>query len=1200
MTDPRIRYDVLANAQGADDVRRLATELEKLDDSFDPAVQARAGELAEELRQLGNQQTALSDFERALVDANEAGRKLEQSSEALRKLQQALQGVAEPTRKQAGEMQRLADQERRAREAFGSTTAALSAARTGLERLGVSSADLAGANANLEASLGRVRSEVSQIGQQGQAVQAYAALANATDKARSAFQAADEAVDAYKRGLAEVDQPTALQATRLKALTEAARQAQLAYQGTAQQQAQAGTALRAAGVDVDRLAQAQGRLIPAQREVSKATDTATQAQKRNASSLKDLGAESQTATAKLGAMKGELLAAGAALAGAQVVLGGAAKSAGEFGTAMAEVATLLDDNADIDGLSESVRKLTLEYGGQAPAQAKALYQIISAGVSDATQAVALLDAANRLSVGGVTDVRTAADGLTTALNAYGPAAGSAAQVSDALFVAMRAGKTTVGELSSNIGNVAPIAAQAGVGLQELLAAVAALTTGGVGTAQSITQLRGVISSVLKPSAEAAALARDLGLQFDVQALKAQGLAGFLEEVQRRTGGNTETMALLFGQVEALGAVLSLTGNQAGTFTSILDSMSDSVGATEAAFGKLAETPAFAARRLEAALRDLQLSLGLAVTAFSPMIESLTSALNLFNDLPGPIKSTVAGVGALTVAVPLLGLALGRVASALGLVRDLLRGKAAAAASVAAPAAAAAAGTTAMGRAAAGAAPAIAAAGTATGLLARGLGLLKAALPVGLVLTVIELASAFFKVKKEAEEADKAVADMLAAPASSGVRTEVQQTTRALSDASQAARAATREAQAQVKAAREAAKALGVDVAQASAGVSEEFGKQADQLAVLVQNLDALRATGVNTGAVVSDALSRMIASARNETELAALKARIEALGSAGEISKSQVSGLMQSIQDQARKATGSIDEIDRAYKRLGLTTKKELSDIAADTKRAWEVIQRDANSGLSVKQAAFKRYAESAIAANDGVADSTLKAAARSVGLAVEVDKTGRAIVVAMDKASSATDRTRRRFNELGQEIDSTGNAINQLAGRIDGALTRAQDLLGTAARAARNEGINSSNSIDARFNSSSGFLPVTGTGTIFTPPPDNSGDWVWQPMLNRNREGGQWVRSPAAEQRDFRQQQASLGLVQDQYGIWRPGASAVPAPPAPPPAPAPTAATAIAGGSTYTVNVTIGNKQYSIGTTSQSASDKLIDALEAAQAAGG
>ena len=61
MADPKIRYDIEANATGAADVNRLATELEKLDSSIDPAAAARAEELAQKLRLLGQQQAATQE-----------------------------------------------------------------------------------------------------------------------------------------------------------------------------------------------------------------------------------------------------------------------------------------------------------------------------------------------------------------------------------------------------------------------------------------------------------------------------------------------------------------------------------------------------------------------------------------------------------------------------------------------------------------------------------------------------------------------------------------------------------------------------------------------------------------------------------------------------------------------------------------------------------------------------------------------------------------------------------------------------------------------------------------------------------------------------------------------------------------------------------------------------------------------------------
>jgi TP901 family phage tail tape measure protein len=323
----------------------------------------------------------------------------------------------------------------------------------------------------------------------------------------------------------------------------------------------------------------------------------------------------------------------------------------DFDSKIREVSTLLDDTSSLDKLTAKTRELAREYGTAPTEQAQALYNIISAGASDAAEQTALLTTANKLAVGGVTDVNTAADGLTSILNAYGLKAGEAGRISDGLFASMKAGKTTVGELSSGLGQVTPIAAQAGVQFEEVAAATATLTKGGVSTSAAITQLRGIISSVLKPTKEARDLAQELGLQFDVEALKAQGLAGFLEKVREATGGNAEQMAVLFGQVEALGGALALTGTQSEDFRKVLDSVKNSAGETDKAVAKIADGDEASLQRFRASISDLSISLGsLIATGLVPVAEAATSLINVINAAPEPVKNLVGGVAALTAGL----------------------------------------------------------------------------------------------------------------------------------------------------------------------------------------------------------------------------------------------------------------------------------------------------------------------------------------------------------------------------------------------------------------------------------------------------------------------------------------------------------------------------------------------------------------------
>lgn len=926
-----------------------------------------------------------------------------------------------------------------------------------------------------------------------------------------------------------------------------------------------------AAIDTDKLADVQKEAATAAKQLADASKLA-------AGGNKDLALSSEEAKAQLSNMKLELAAAGASLYTIGRAIGAATLEASGFETAIAEIATLSEDTSQIDAQAEAVRRLAREYGGTAQGQAKALYEIISSGAKQGSEAIGILDAANKLAVGGITDVETAAGTLSQVINAYGLAAGDATRVSDALFATVRDGVTTVPELAASIGQVAPIASQAGVGLEQLLAATAALTKGNGNTSQSVTQLRAIITSILSPTAEATRTAGELGIAFDLQSLKAKGLAGFLEDVRKRTGGNQEVMAKLFGSVEALGGVFSLTGTQAGDFSNGLKVQAEAAGLTEAAFRKVAETSGFAGKQFQSALADLRISLGQTVTSLTPLLRLVNDALASFNTLPEGVKTGTVAFAALALAAGPLLAAVTNVTRATRLAATALGVKAGAATAVVAPATAAAGAATALGAASAAAAPGIAGAAGATTLLSRAVTLLKGALGIGLITTVVGLGLEFFRAKKEAEDLEKQVEDTFKSKPDTGAVKNAQDLGQAVQETGTEAERAAKKLDEQAAAARNAAQALGVDLARSAGRVSAEFENKLNRLNEVIAGLGALKTQGVDTGNLVAEALRKMVESARNTQELDALRGKIVQLGTSGEISKGQVEGLMKAVDDEARKATKGLDELGEAYKRLGVTSKAELDKTAADNKRAWELIKADATASVAVKQAAFKRYADSAIAANGGVADSTIKAEAQSLKLAVQADKTGKAIVTGMEQASQATEQTKKKFNELGQEINDAGEAINQLAGGINGARTRTEDLLGTASREARNARVPtgpSAGSFGELLNNtpSGGITRTVDTGQAVNRP--SGGEWTYTltgfSVAGRDAAGnplaGGWVRvsrpsAITAEPFGGMQQLPFGGLVpRGSVGGFSPagappfGTRPAPAPapqPAPQPAPAP------------------------------------------------
>lgn len=163
-----------------------------------------------------------------------------------------------------------------------------------------------------------------------------------------------------------------------------------------------------------------------------------------------------------------------------------AKVFADFDRQMANVSTMLDEpEKHMARFSKSVRDMSVEFGESTDALAGGLYDILSASISP-EKAMNVLTVAVKAAKGGLTDTKTAADAITTVLNAYGLSAEHAGTVSDLLFSVVKRGKTTFAELAPNIGEVASIAASAGVALEEVGATLSVLTRNGVRTTEAVT------------------------------------------------------------------------------------------------------------------------------------------------------------------------------------------------------------------------------------------------------------------------------------------------------------------------------------------------------------------------------------------------------------------------------------------------------------------------------------------------------------------------------------------------------------------------------------------------------------------------------------------------------------------------------------------------------------------------------------------
>jgi TP901 family phage tail tape measure protein len=303
----------------------------------------------------------------------------------------------------------------------------------------------------------------------------------------------------------------------------------------------------------------------------------------------------------------------------------------KFETAMTEVSTLVNDSTiSMEKLAKQARALGAEFGSSPTEQAKGFYMAISAGASTAEEATAIMTEANKLAVGGVTDVATAVDGLTSIVNAYGVEQKDVNKVTDAMFIAMKTGKTTIGELSQSIGRLAPTAKATGLSIDEMLAAVSAITTGGIRTDEAVIALNQALTTfVKKPSKDAVAAAAQLGIELDKSAITG---GKFLQTLQKIEANATDKqIAAMFENVRSFKAILALTANEGSKFSQTLDEMANKAGAADDAVTKMMETLERQFGRVKASLEGLLVSVGM-LDSMVDELKDIADMLEIVNRL----------------------------------------------------------------------------------------------------------------------------------------------------------------------------------------------------------------------------------------------------------------------------------------------------------------------------------------------------------------------------------------------------------------------------------------------------------------------------------------------------------------------------------------------------------------------------------------
>uniref|UniRef100_UPI002DD6B0C9 tape measure protein n=1 Tax=Pseudorhodoferax sp. TaxID=1993553 RepID=UPI002DD6B0C9 len=455
MADPKIRFDVEANATGAAEVDRLAQSFTKLDDAVDPALATRAEAAARALRQIGEQQAAITAFERLSAETEAAAQDVATAGQKLDEFRVKLQAVADPTATQAGRLQKLEEAFRRTQTALESKSAALGEARGRLDQFGIPLDRVTTKQSELRDQLEATRSEVQQLGQVAASARGFEALASQTEDARVAVARTRAELDAYAAKLAGLDEITADQAQALQSLGAAAARAETDFARAGQAQAAAAQQARAAGVETDAITAAQQRARAATLASAEAARSASAAQLTAAQATADATREQSTAIAA-GARSYTALVSATEDARLAVVRSDTALE--QFRARMVGVqAPTAAQAATLEQLAGAARQAQIEFQRAASAQVESSAQMRRAGV-DVDGITAAQQRARAATLGQAEASRIAAQ----AASQQAQAASTGAQTQVAAAQAVRGELTAIGSALRSIQALAGVALGGGL------------------------------------------------------------------------------------------------------------------------------------------------------------------------------------------------------------------------------------------------------------------------------------------------------------------------------------------------------------------------------------------------------------------------------------------------------------------------------------------------------------------------------------------------------------------------------------------------------------------------------------------------------------------------------------------------------------------------------------------------------------------
>jgi len=339
----------------------------------------------------------------------------------------------------------------------------------------------------------------------------------------------------------------------------------------------------------------------------------------------------------------------------------------KFEDDLAYIDTLRDGSVSaMEIWGKDIQKIGIDTGKGISDISRGIYQTLSSSIPE-EYALDFVRNASKTAVAGRASIETSVNALSTVLNSYDLEVERTMDISDKLFYTVKRGRIEFDQLSSTIAQFASSGSLAQIPFEDLLAALATLTSVGISPDESATSINRFMLSLISLSDQQKELGKSMGIDFNISHMRSIGFLPFLQEISDAVDGDIEQLQKLFPEMRAFRAVAPLIGSANERFKDISEGMQNTAGATETAVGKMTDTMKHKMDIVSQSFESIKISVGEifaeqygpGLAQFAGYLGDIAQNETAMENIAGAIKG-ITGIFAAMGAVGLLGKAVGAI------------------------------------------------------------------------------------------------------------------------------------------------------------------------------------------------------------------------------------------------------------------------------------------------------------------------------------------------------------------------------------------------------------------------------------------------------------------------------------------------------------------------------------------------------------